>query len=322
MKTAVALLCVALALITGCDDDEDSCINCPKTNATLENIWPNADLTSWTYDYQTREWEGNYTIYSTSQEAAAKPLPGWKTIFNLVQSRTPKTPFAATDHVYGMEFIGTATTHGGLTVQELTISTDVMNGESAAAGTPALTRRLYDARPDLREKILASLGGSAAADMVAAAAEWPLFVHGGPWEKTSAYIGTYSSFADRLGWKFLTNKLYVGAEFSYQLYPDLAEDLVLCCRVYRTTTITTSAGTFERALDCLYILDYGVTTVMDIYGDPIGFVRTFDYGRVIYVPNVGPVYDYERWGVQPGNPPSDGFLDITLELTASSTLEN
>jgi hypothetical protein len=124
----------------------------------------------------------------------------------------------------------------------------------------------------------------------------------------------------RLAWKFLTSNLFTGSEFSYQLMPNFAEDLVLHCRVYRRLTVTTDAGTFLNALDCLYILDYGITTVTDVYGDPKGYIRTYDYGRVIYAPTVGPVYSYERWGVDPGNPPSEGFLDITVRLTGSSTI--
>jgi len=40
-----------------------------------------------------------------------------------------------------------------------------------------------------------------------------------------------------------------------------------------------------------------------------------DYGRVIYVPEVGPVYTYERMLVNPGEPSSIGIGERILTLT-------
>lgn len=324
MKIAIAALLIALALMVGCDDDDD-CINCPGgTGATIQNIWPNADLTSWTYDYQLREWEGNYTTYPTLEQVLTTPLPSWKEIFDLCEAHEPKTPFAITDEVYFLQFDGTITTNPGVTAQNLTFTLTPAGqsvGEAATTGFSPLLRRLCEARPDLREKMLSPQGEIPEAP--GQIERYPSLVHGGAWEKTLTYIGTYGIRigSTRPSWKFLTNKLYVGSTFSYQLLPTIAPDLVLHCRVYRSTTVTTPAGTFSKALDCLYTIDYGVTTVTDVYGDPIGYMRSFDYGRVIYVPEIGPVYSYEKWGVEPGNPPSDGFLDITIDLTASSTLD-
>ena len=335
MKTAIAVLCVVLALMIGCDDDED-CVNCPgpAPSPTLQNVWPNADSSSWTYDYQMRQWEADVTIYPTRAQVPTTS-PSWTEIFDLCESHAPQTPFAITDRVYTMKFNGMTTTGAGVTAQNLETALEVVGGANAgqiaAARTPALLRRLYAARPDLREKILSSLGQISENDRAgwstisgapAQIEEFPILVHGGPWEKASNYIGTYYNDVVRLAWKFLTSNLFTGSEFSYQLMPNFAEDLVLHCRVYRRMTVTAPAGTFQQALDCLYWLDYGITTVTDVYGDPKGYIRTYGYGRVIYAPTVGPVHSYERWGVEPGDPPSGGFMDITIDLTASSTLEN
>jgi hypothetical protein len=221
-----------------------------------------------------------------------------------------------------MQFDGTTTTPGGVTAQNLVTALESLGQNTVqvtTAGSSVLLWRLYAARPDLRDEIFSSLGEAAAEPEQI----WnlPMLVHGGDWEKTLTYIGTYSGVEPRLSWKFLTKYLHAGSTFSYQLWPTLYPDVVLRCRVYRTTTVTTAAGTFMKALDCLYTLDYGITTAIDDYGNPIGYLRTFDYGRVIYVPEVGPVYSYERRSVQPGDPPSEGALDITIDLTASSTLD-
>ena len=201
MKAAIAALCVVLALMVGCND-EDSCINCPTTNPTLQNIWPNADQTSWTYDYQMREWEGNYTIYPTLGEVPMTPLPSWKEIFDLCETHAPKTPFGITDRVYTMLFNGMKTTTGGVTAQNL-MTALVVPGQSAGQigsdRASVLLQRLYSARPDLREKILSSLGEMPA--MPGQIERSPMLVHGGAWEKTWTYIGTYGDLGQRIWWK-------------------------------------------------------------------------------------------------------------------------
>ena len=67
-------------------------------------------------------------------------------------------------------------------------------------------------------------------------------------------------------------------------------------------------------LECLYVIDYGVMEYRNELGDPLGYVRFFDYGTVIYAPGVGPVYSYERWMVEPGDPITTGLGDLTISL--------
>ena len=49
-------------------------------------------------------------------------------------------------------------------------------------------------------------------------------------------------------------------------------------------------------------------------------MRNFDYGMVVYAPTVGPIYDYERCIVFVGDPDYLRIGDVTLGLTAASTL--
>ena len=147
----------------------------------------------------------------------------------------------------------------------------------------------------------------------------PNLIHGGAWEKTAEWIGTYNDLSARLAWKFLADDITVGSEFSYQLVPDFSDDTFLHGRVHRQMSVETEVGTFEKALDCLYILDWGISTATDTQGEVVGYFRVFDYGRVIYAPTIGPVYSSERWTVEPGNPPTPGLEDFTTILIGTST---
>jgi len=146
----------------------------------------------------------------------------------------------------------------------------------------------------------------------------PNLIHGGVWEKTTEWIGIYNDLSSRLAWKFLPEDITVGSEFSYQLIPEFTDHTFLHGRVHRQFDVETEIGTFEKALDCLYILDWGISAVSDIQGQIVGYIRTFDYGRVIFAPTIGPVYSYERWTVEPGTPPTPGLADFTTSLIGTT----
>jgi hypothetical protein len=44
-------------------------------------------------------------------------------------------------------------------------------------------------------------------------------------------------------------------------------------------------------------------------------------GRVVYAPTVGPVYSYERLGVEPGETLSAGLADFTEQLVETNVLD-
>ncbi|UCH83030.1 MAG: hypothetical protein JSW50_11230 [Candidatus Latescibacterota bacterium] len=355
MRTVIATICAVLLLLAGCSDESD-CPTCPGDgkievpDPSLQNIWPNADKTSWTYRQNHRVWEGNITIYPTRDDIPNVPLPTWSEIFSLVEARTPVEPNTATRRIYRMQFDGVTTTTSGVTAQRLTdeVYIETAQGLKRGAeklGMPILTR-LFTIRPDIWNRIRQSkdpiLGLGLTSDpsggaTVLAHGEniWhgllsnparilymPYLLRGGAWEKTAEWIGLYDDLSARLAWKFLAEDITVGSEFSYQLIPDFSDDTFLHGRVYRQTSVETEIGTFEKALDCLYILDFGISTVTDLQGEVVGYMRSFDYGRVIYAPTIGPVYSYERWGVEPGDPPTPGFEDFTTMLIGTGTPAN
>ncbi len=328
MKWIALLAFAALLLASSCSDDESSCVNCPwdwggpTPKPTLDNVWPNADGTTWQYQHEERQWSWDVTFYATRDAVPILPLPSWEEVFTLVESRTPVEPFGIEQGLYTLAFDGMVITGSGVEAQNLT--------EQLVIAPPPPPPG--DAPSDLGSTVVTGSGeriprGSLTPFLdlpgrASTVAESPMFLHGGPWEKTSEYIGTYGDLDQRLTWKFLTRNLSVGSQFTYQLVPLFKDDMFLRCLVWRQFSVETDLGVLKNAVDCLYILDWGVSAVTNVQGDLLGYVRFIDYGRVIYAPTVGPVYCYERLAVEPGDPPSAGLGDLTERLTATSATIN
>lgn len=305
------LLGIVLVLAAGCGDDDD-CVQCPADNfpnPTLENIWPNADQTAWTYAYRFREWEGPLTLYPTREDVPDAPLPTWTEVFNLVEAKAPLEPYTSVEDEYRLRFDGMTTTGPGVTAQNL-----IAEFLSPLRTSPA----------DFRSRAFRVDGSPLDAPLLAPGnpaqvPAWPLLLGGGAWKKESQSIGLYGEMDQNLAWLYLTSHLSPGSEFSLPLLPWLSDEAALYTRVHRRIDVETPVGTFAKALDCLYIVDYGIVYLSDGQGQDLGYLRMILYGRVIYAPTIGPVYSYERHMVQPGSPPSAGVGDVELvliELTA------
>jgi hypothetical protein len=176
--------------------------------------------------------------------------------------------------------------------------------------------RLRIARPDLGDEIRTLCPDLGASDQPGTPPA-PIMIHGGAWEKTDLWIGTYGDIDTLLAWKFLEADLTSGHEFTHQLIPSLTNDAFLHCRVLGRTVVRSPAGHFWRALECIYIVEYGPFEVQGPSG-PFGWWQFYDYGRVIYVPEIGPVYGYERTLIAVGETIGIGYGDIEVELTGSS----
>ncbi|MEJ2719865.1 MAG: hypothetical protein P8181_01815, partial [bacterium] len=240
MKTAIATVCALLLLLAGCSDESD-CPTCPSGGKirvpipTLQNIWPNADKTAWTYQQDVRVWEGNVTLYPSRDDIPDVPLPDWSDIFDLVESPTPVEPNTATRRIYRMQFDGVTTTTSGVTAQRLNeeVFTEATQGVQPRAVTHRMPifRRLPATQRDPRTRILRSAGpitvrgtnsdASGELSLLANRTDvWqdvprgnaqvlsmPNLIHGGAWEKTSEWIGTYGDLSARLAWKFLADDI-------------------------------------------------------------------------------------------------------------------
>jgi hypothetical protein len=144
----------------------------------------------------------------------------------------------------------------------------------------------------------------------------PLMLHGGAWEKSLSKIGTYGDLDDQLAWLYLDANLTPRSEFEFQLVPSLADDVFLLCRILRRTAIDTQIGRLNYAIECLYVVDYGVVGLVSDDGEPLGYFRPVDYAIVTYAPNVGPVRCLERRFEWPAGPDplarraGDTWLDL------------
>jgi hypothetical protein len=146
-------------------------------------------------------------------------------------------------------------------------------------------------RPDLRPRIAPYLDPE---PTVTGEILRPLILHGGAWEKTADWIGTYGELDRLLAWKYLTNDLRKGHEFEHQLVPSLASTVYLRARVLGTTTLETPAGRYTNAIEVFYVIDYGWSTATDESGNLLGYSRSVGYGSIHYAPGVGPIQSYER----------------------------
>ena len=148
----------------------------------------------------------------------------------------------------------------------------------------------------------------------------PILVHGGAWEKTERYIGTYGDVHADLAWTFLTADLCAGTEFAFDITIPETQGISARCRVLGVTSVRTEMGAFNNGLDCLYLVDLGVMEYEGTHG-VTGYARHITYGRVIYVPDVGPVYSYERFLVCVTETLSAGSGDMELNLVNTGKVE-
>lgn len=223
---------------------------------TLDSLWPNADGLRWEYEL----------VYTSTVD-----------------------PDFTTPAVLRLD--GTVQTAGGIA--------QVLYGEHAvpakarlgAANDPLLVA-LWRARPDLRAAIEARTGRS----LEDAAIWWPLLLHDGYFMKNPTNIQMWQPDLDHATWTYLTDDLTVGATFTQQLVPELADNVFLHGTVEAIdATVATVAGTFEHAVRMGYVIDYGWSEAVDSDGQVIGQFRGETRGHMHFVPGVGPVEMLENF---------------------------
>ena len=89
------------------------------------------------------------------------------------------------------------------------------------------------------------------------------------------------------------------------------DDVFLHCRVLRHFDLETGMGV-KGAIECLYMVDYGIYEAFDMYLNPMGYTRFFEYGTIIYAAEIGPVSSYERDMVQSSGSLSTGTSDVRI----------
>ena len=320
-----------------CGDDTPTGTT-PSPDPTLENLWPNDDGRSWTYALQPRLWDSpTFTVYDSVSQVPPVTLDD---VEALVLSHPIGANVVPDSGLFRLVFDDTLVTGSGARGQHLREELYVQlppfpvgtsgapTGGWTATAKPHTTflQRLARARPDLGARLaamhpeLAALRESATRPPRLDDVWSPLLLHGGAFEKSSDYIGNYGELDLLLAWKYLEKNLSPGHEFTHQLVPVLADDVFLHARVRAPRSVQGPAGVFEKALEVLYLVDYGISTATDPQGTEVGFVRLFDYGWILYAPTIGPVGGYERSLVGVGDPPNSGVGDIRYELIGTAPL--
>jgi hypothetical protein len=304
---------VGLAVIvTACDDKATN----PNAN-DLARLWPDDEGRRWSYAGHLAAWRADLydSAYVFPQPEDVPDIPAWETILAYLDAPpSPSMIFHGESYTYDLRFQGTLNlTHRVRNLQETYDGEDFMTcgpGPNDSTSAPHLYQTLGAVSPDLLERVR-SVHQSASGLVIRAH-----LIHGGAFERTDHWVGTYGCADSTLEWKFLTADLRPGATFTHQPVASL-RDVFLHGRVRGPTTIDTQAGHFE-ALEVDYAIDYGV------WGDPgnplYGYGRVLLLGQVFYVTDVGPVASIE-WDVVPVgmNGLGVGSARITLDLTGTST---
>ena len=314
---AVLILALMLTMIvTGCSDNTCKPVICgPKP--TLENIWPNDDQRFWEYDYTVRGWSGGLydTLYET--EGEVPPAPSFDYIEDLLENHPVGEDVNTSSGTYRMKFDGDSTSDYGVTAQALK-DTVYLDGLAVSRDKAASARDVILGLAMPVDQTMSSLllGSMRAEDTFPS---YPLLIHGGFWEKNDAWIGTYCEIDTNLCWKFLEEDLEPGHEFTHQLVPGISDKAFLQCKVLSIGNVEIGGQLYPNALECVYIVDYGAYQFTSTGGASIGWGRTYDYGVVVYAPQAGPLYSYERSLVEAGNDASTGVGDKTLILEDTGT---
>jgi hypothetical protein len=290
---ASSFLLLLLPLV-GCEDDD--CATCvgdpPAPEPTLANVWPNEDGRGWTYDFVAREWSDTtlppdevYTIEDVDSV--------------LAEAASPDATIEA--HIWRQVFEGEYTTGPGVTGQNLRgyYFKDVEGGSPRWVPADILPREQRLVWPaqmtmaDVAARRICCVGG--------------LLLEGGPaFVKTEEYIATYGELDLQLSWKWLEADLSPGAGFTLQLVPALADDVFLYGEIREVHDLSTPYGDFENALSVNYVIDKGEVEVLGTGGEPTSTYHPYTFGRMEFVPEVGPVYTFER-SIFPGG-------DVTQDL--------
>jgi len=328
----VLALALALAgataplLVEGCSDDDPSRPVRPTPNATIENIWPNADSLEWTYAYREAAADSfgipDTLLYTTPEQVP--PAPSLDEVIPFLVRRAMPDSDKRQSGVVRLRFEGMETTTSGVVAQHLA-QTRFGPQEAPAAALSrarfddAFLRRLWLLRPDLREKIRdrrKAISESREED------EWlgsPLFLRDAAFEKTDEYIGAYGNLNRQLSWLFLEADLTAGHAFTFQLVPDLADNVFLHAQIVSNgEDFRTGFGTFAKTVRCAYLVDYGASGLLTPEGGELGYFGTHDSGIVVYAPMVGPIYDYEVHLAFNGLPEEEAYAFLEQKLIGSN----
>lgn len=260
--------------------------------ASLATIWPNEDGRGWTYSFFREEWEDTARAGLFVTAGAVPPAPSLPVLRALIPT-LGRGPSVTTDSAsFSLRFSGQITTGSGVVAQYLqtTIGPPVSAGLAGAGRVDPILAHVWQARADLRSALESRL--SLARPLGEPSPH--LFLSGGAWRKTASAILGYGDFDTLPSWKYLDSNIVPGAQFTLQLIPSLASDVFLHGRIAGRKSVTTPSGTYPNAIECEYMVNYGIAAMTDDQGGLLGYQRSVSYGTVAYVDSLGPVACSER----------------------------
>jgi hypothetical protein len=265
---------LVLLLAAGCSDTAVA-----PSQARLDTLWPNEDGRRWEFAATFRVWpRPSETGYLYPDPAFIPPAPSMDTIVKILDGGfDPPEPVTEVPADYTFRFDGDRITRSGVRAQNL--------------------EARLDAAPDAPAPIPFT----------------PVLLHGGAFAKTDRWIGTYGDLDTLAAWKFLDRSLRPGRTFNFQLLQAISDEAFLHARIFPRQRAWTPAGLVTNAVEVVYLIDHGRGFQVREDG-AYGYFRYVTFGNVIYVPEVGPVYSYERRYAAVGPDLGPGVADVTSVL--------
>lgn len=279
---SLILLLLLTHTLAACDDDDcQTCTSGASTpDATIENVWPNDRGDTWTYDLLSTSFMTPITDFADSLvledvgEWLDRPLAASTTV--------------EIDDILRLRIDGLRTTETGVTAQNLAgfLFTDE-GGIRREIPSPFTSR---DERLRARTRPVVANGLARRVSNIAG-----LMLDGDlAFSKSGERIGTYADVNTELAWKYVEADLSVGHRFDFPLLGGTEEGLLLRARVVAVGDFDLPSGSYEKTVTPEYMIDSLPTSVVDEGGQELGLSRGYTYGRIVYAPEVGPVYNLER----------------------------
>ena len=314
MRTSLLYGVLAITLlVAACDDDVTS-----PPLGSLSRLWPDDEGRGWNYTGSWSYWDSDMldSAYVFDHADDVPDFPGWETILAYLDDVPTRPVTDGGTYSYELRFEGTLNVTPSLAVRNLQMTYDGMDlvfcGEDTSV-VPASFLKLMGSVPDLQRRMSRILGTNSFG--------WPPnnLIHGGPFERTADWLGTYACIDSLPFWTFLEGDVRPGATFTKQLFRSSIEGIYLHGRVRGQTSIDTPAGRFD-AVEVDYAVDYGILEYTDAGNtEPWGYGRVLLLGKVFYAIDVGPVASVE-WNVVPvgENGLGVGIGTVTLDLVSTT----
>lgn len=313
---SLAILILLTLALAACDEEcSDDCL-CPTCDtppeATLANVWPNEDGRQWTFDF----------VYETSMEGIAAFADSFTIddVDSLLALPMPLETETEYEDLWRLRFDGMVTTETGSVGQNLrAFLFENSAGSRREVPSPFTSRTqtlLERTRPftaDGLARRVQSVGG--------------LMLGGdAAYVKTDELIGAYADVGEAgdILWKYLEANLEVGHEFRFPLLNGSQPGLWLDVRIRDVRDFELRSKVYSNTVVADYFIHYGLLEEVDVFGETTDRARVHTVGRIAYTPDVGPVYNVERFlaASESGEEGANAVTQATYWLIGSEIVDD